>query len=55
MEEKAMSDKLTGVSNRRALDEDLHNLFIHKLRESDPKNIVLALIDIDDFKKFNED
>lgn len=53
MEEKALSDILTWVSNRRKLEEDLHNLFTRKLRKSDPKDIVVALIDIDDFRQYN--
>ncbi|EKD66106.1 MAG: diguanylate cyclase [uncultured bacterium (gcode 4)] len=55
MEEKAMRDKLTWIWNRRALDDHLHNLFTNWLRRNtDPKNIVVALIDIDNFKKYND-
>jgi diguanylate cyclase (GGDEF)-like protein len=42
---KVYMDILTGVPNRQAMDEKLHNLI---------KNYCLAMVDIDHFKKFND-
>lgn len=47
------TDPLTGVSNRRALDEALHNLFamLHRYGQT----FTLAIFDIDNFKQINDD
>jgi diguanylate cyclase (GGDEF)-like protein len=49
-----LTDALTGAYNRRALDEDLANLLSEQKREMDSKNIVMVMIDIDDFKNLND-
>ncbi len=50
--QEARTDKLTGVSNRRAFDEEVHRLFsLQKRRRGD---VCLMLADIDHFKMFND-
>ncbi len=49
---EARTDGLTGLSNRRAFDKSLDELFVH-WRRSD-KKFSLCLIDIDYFKKIND-
>lgn len=49
--QQAMSDALTGLANRRALDEHLGKLLVAK---SDEELIGLLLMDIDHFKRFND-
>ena len=51
-ERAAMFDGLTGIHNRRWLDETLHRLVERHDREQAP--FCLSLIDIDHFKKFND-
>lgn len=51
-ERAAMFDGLTGIHNRRWLDETLHRLV--ERHERDGGNLCVALIDIDHFKKFND-
>jgi len=46
------TDPLTGVSNRRALDETLDNMFAMLERYSNP--FCLAIFDIDHFKQIND-
>jgi diguanylate cyclase (GGDEF)-like protein len=46
---ESRTDPLTGVGNRRALDEELR----HMLRFT-PMPLALALVDIDDFKQVND-
>lgn len=48
----ARTDPLTGVSNRRAFDEDLEHA-LERCRQ-DRMPLCLALIDIDHFKEFND-
>jgi len=49
---EARTDTLTGVSNRRAFDEQIHRLFaIHERR---PTELCLLMADIDHFKLFND-
>ena len=47
------TDALTGVSNRRALDETLDSMFAMQSRYEQPFS--LAIFDIDHFKKVNDD
>ncbi len=47
---ESRTDPVTGVGNRRALDEQLHAM----LRFS-PLPLSMVLIDVDDFKKINDD
>jgi len=47
---ESRTDPLTGVGNRRALDEELR----HMLRFT-PLPMALVLVDVDDFKKVNDD
>ncbi len=49
---EARTDKLTGISNRRAFDEQIHRLFSLKKRRRG--NLSLMLADIDHFKLFND-
>ena len=51
-ERAAMFDGLTGIHNRRWLDETLHRLVERHERDGEP--LCLALLDIDHFKKFND-
>lgn len=48
----AERDGLTGVSNRRRFDQVLSKDYRHALREQKP--LALLMIDIDDFKLFND-
>lgn len=47
------TDPLTGVRNRRALDEALESMFAMKARYDQP--FAIALFDIDHFKKVNDE
>lgn len=49
---EARTDQLTGVSNRRAFDEEIHRLF--SLRERRPSDLCLMMADVDHFKLFND-
>lgn len=49
---EARTDTLTGVSNRRAFDEEIHRLFA--IRERRPTDLCLLMADIDHFKLFND-
>jgi diguanylate cyclase (GGDEF)-like protein len=51
-ERAAMFDGLTGIHNRRWLDETLHRMVQRHERSQDP--LSLSLIDIDHFKQFND-
>ena len=48
----ASTDALTGVSNRRALDEALTHEWLRARRSGDP--LALLLIDVDHFKRYND-
>jgi diguanylate cyclase (GGDEF)-like protein len=47
-----MTDGLTAVDNRRALEQRLHEMFEHSLRLHEP--IACVMSDIDHFKKVND-
>lgn len=49
---EARTDKLTGISNRRAFDEEIHRLFA--LRQRRASDLCLMMADIDHFKLFND-
>ena len=49
---EARTDKLTGISNRRAFDEEIYRLFA--LRQRRASNLCLMMADIDHFKLFND-
>jgi diguanylate cyclase len=49
---EARTDTLTGVSNRRAFDEQIHRLFA--MRERRHSDLCLLMADIDHFKLFND-
>lgn len=49
---EARTDTLTGVSNRRAFDEQIYRLFV--MRERRPSDLCLLMADIDHFKLFND-
>lgn len=46
-------DELTGLKNHKALETDLIELYNDRSKQDEP--ISLILIDVDDFKKFNEE
>jgi len=48
----SLTDGLTGVDNRRALEKSLHEMFEHSLRLHEP--IACVMCDIDHFKKVND-
>jgi diguanylate cyclase len=52
-EERARTDILTGLPNRRALEEFFRTAQIRAMEKGEPLSIFL--IDIDHFKKFNDD
>jgi diguanylate cyclase (GGDEF)-like protein len=52
-ERRALLDPLTGLSNRRQLDEDLGGL-LAQLSDSG-RSAVVAMVDVDHFKRFNDD
>lgn len=52
-ERAAMFDGLTGIHNRRWLDETLHRL-VQRAEGSDDSSLSISLIDIDHFKSFND-
>lgn len=49
---EARTDKLTGIPNRRAFDEQIHRLF--SLRKRRRGDLCLLLADVDHFKLFND-
>jgi diguanylate cyclase (GGDEF)-like protein len=52
LELTARTDALTGLPNRRAWDEDLEREILHAARTETP--LCVALLDLDDFKQFND-
>ena len=48
----AARDGLTGLRNRRALDEHLQRTWQQALR--DRRTLAVLMIDVDHFKKFND-
>ena len=52
LEEKAYLDELTGISNRRHLNNQLQRIWENTEYKS--RTITLFMIDIDNFKKFND-
>ena len=51
-EQESVTDGLTGLANRRALDRDLQDAFRSARR--DGQELSLALLDLDDFKRVND-
>lgn len=49
----ATTDSLTGLNNRRFLDENLGSIFAQAKRYADP--LCLVLVDVDHFKKINDE
>ncbi|XZE54394.1 diguanylate cyclase domain-containing protein [Planctomycetaceae bacterium SH139] len=49
-QQQAVTDQLTQIANRRALDDYMHDL----MRRQPPQPSTLMLLDIDHFKKFND-
>ncbi len=52
LERMSMTDGLTGIANRRALEERLKDMFEHSLRLHEPLSVVMC--DIDRFKSVND-
>ena len=50
---QASEDPLTGLANRRGLDEELLKACLHATRTGEP--MTLAMIDVDHFKLFNDE
>jgi diguanylate cyclase (GGDEF)-like protein len=50
---KSRMDELTGLKNHKALESDLDNF--EKSRDNKEEPVSIILLDIDDFKKFNDD
>lgn len=53
LEAQSVTDSLTGVKNRRAFDQALHEELARALREKTP--LSLLMVDIDRFKPFNDE
>ena len=47
-------DVMTGCYNRRALEEDLRNILSNKKRKTDQSNMIMIMMDIDNFKSYND-
>ena len=52
-EERAKTDTLTGLPNRRALEEFFRKAQLAAMEQDDPLSVLL--IDIDHFKRFNDE
>ena len=52
LEALARTDSLTGLANRRSLDESLENEFRRCLRSASPLSLIL--LDVDNFKSYND-
>jgi diguanylate cyclase (GGDEF)-like protein/PAS domain S-box-containing protein len=52
LEELSLTDAMTGISNRRGFDQQLRAQWLRALRKQ--TSIGLAMIDIDEFKTFND-
>ncbi len=52
LERMSMTDGLTGIANRRSLEEKLKDMFEHSLRLHEPLSVVMC--DIDRFKSVND-
>lgn len=52
LERMSMTDGLTGIANRRSLEEKLRDMFEHSLRLHEPISVVMC--DIDRFKSVND-
>lgn len=51
--EQALTDSLTGLANRRGFDQELERRVAHRLRGGPP--VSLLLVDVDHFKRFNDE
>ena len=54
LQEISVRDPLTGLYNRRFLREWLRQAIAHAERESAPRPLILAIIDLDRFKEIND-
>jgi len=52
LEQRASEDPLTGLANRRRLDDELVKACLHATRTGEP--LSLAMIDVDHFKLYND-
>lgn len=52
LEQRALEDPLTGLANRRRLDDELVKACLHATRTGEP--LSLAMIDVDHFKLYND-
>lgn len=52
LEQLATIDSLTGIPNRRSIDEALHREWLKAMRNSEP--LAVIMIDIDYFKNYND-
>lgn len=51
---EAMTDPLTGLSNRKVFDQEITRLIKESEDENEPHTFSMVLLDIDHFKKFND-
>jgi diguanylate cyclase len=51
--EQAVTDALTGLANRRGFDQELRRRISHRRRGGPPMSLVL--VDVDHFKRFNDE
>jgi len=51
---EAMTDPLTGLANRKAFDQEIHDLIEASNHGEEPHTFSMVLLDIDHFKKFND-
>lgn len=52
LQQQTLEDPLTGLANRRGLDEDLARACLHAMRTGEP--LTLAMFDVDHFKLYND-
>lgn len=52
LSQHALSDPLTGLANRRRMEQELHRMLAHVQRRSEP--LLVGFIDLDGFKAIND-
>ncbi len=54
MQERLLTDRMTGLANREALLRRMEEKIIMRRRSQDPRMFALLFIDLDDFKQIND-
>jgi diguanylate cyclase (GGDEF)-like protein len=54
MQERLLTDRMTGLANREALLRRMEEKIIMRRRSQDPRMFALLFIDLDEFKKIND-